>query len=74
MVQKTPDLPFAQNSQLGLLFIALKTLVSAISRKSYANFQFNFSQKSKNSLLNPLFCINIASRLDPLFPPFPASN
>jgi hypothetical protein len=59
MVQKTPDMLFARNSQLGLLFIALKSLVSATSRKSIANFEFNFSHSGKNAMLDPLFCFNI---------------
>jgi hypothetical protein len=53
MVQKSPDMPFAQNSQLSQFFIALKPLVSAIALKSNANFKFNFSHRGKNSMLDP---------------------
>jgi hypothetical protein len=47
------DTPFAQTSQLGLLFIALKPHASALPRKSNANFEFNFSNRGKNSMLDP---------------------
>jgi hypothetical protein len=47
------DTPFAQISQLGLLFIAHKPLASAISRKSNANLKFSFSHMGKNSMLAP---------------------
>jgi hypothetical protein len=51
--------PFARISQLVILFISLKSLVSAISQKSIANFEFNFSNRDKNLMLDPSFCFNI---------------
>jgi hypothetical protein len=56
--------PFAQTSQLVILFISLKSLVSAISQKGIANFEFNFSHRGKNSMLDPniQFQYCIASR------------
>jgi hypothetical protein len=42
-------MPFAQLSLLGLLFIAPKPLVSAISRKGNANFEFNFDHKGQEA-------------------------
>jgi branched-subunit amino acid permease len=44
--------PFTQTIQLVIIFITPKPHASALPRKSNANFEFNFSHRGKNSMLD----------------------